>query len=282
LKWQVTHKGNFSAGFGMHSMPESILIYYATVYDKNGKETTPNTDLKLTKARHYIVGYEQRIMKNINAKVELYYQNLYDVPVENDTASYFSLINESNGFVQKVLVNEGKGRNYGVEFTLERFFEKRYYFLLTSSVYKSEYKTLVSEWRDTRFNGEFAFNFLAGKEFILGDPEKGTTLNLNTRLTYTGGQRNIPVNLEKSRETQTQVWDYENAFKNRLDNIFNVNLTASIKFNRPHATHEILIDVYNLINNQGRVQEYYNSSKDDIDYVRQLSLLPNIMYRIHF
>jgi hypothetical protein len=282
LKWQVSPKSSFSAGVGMHSMPESILIYYATVYDKNWNETTPNTDLKLTKARHYIVGYEHRLLKNLNAKLEIYYQDLYDVPVENDSTSYFSMINEQAGFVQKALVNGGKGRNYGAEFTLERYFEQRYYFLFTSSVYKSEYKTLSNVWRDSRYNGEFAFNLLVGKEFILGDSEKGTTLNLNSRFSFNGGQRNMPMDLEKSREKQSSVWIVEEGFKNRLDNIYQINFTASLKFNRPRATHEILIDVCNLLNSKGRVQEYFNEDKNDRDYVRQMSILPNIMYRIHF
>ena len=36
-------------------------------------------------------------------------------------------------------VNEGTERNYGAEITLEKFFDKRYYFLLTASRNKEEY-----------------------------------------------------------------------------------------------------------------------------------------------
>ena len=41
----------------------------------------PNRQLELTKARHYVVGYENRLREDLHLKVETYYQQLYDVPI---------------------------------------------------------------------------------------------------------------------------------------------------------------------------------------------------------
>lgn len=282
LKWNINKRSGFNLGYGKHNMPESIVTYYSNVYDQNWNQTTPNLNLDLTRADHFVLGYDQRLLKNMNAKIEIYYQNLYNVPVENIDTSNYSILNEQHGYIQKALVSKGKGRNYGLEFTLERYFEKNYYFLFTSSVYKSEYKTLSNVWINSRFDGNYAFNFLLGKEFIIGQPDKGRVLNINSRFLYTGGRKYLPLDLEASQEAGYGVYNYTNPYTSRLDDIFQMNLTVSMKFNKAKTTHEILIDVYNLLNNQGKVSEYYNAYSNEKEYGTQLSMLPNIMYRIHF
>lgn len=282
VKWDVTPRSSLNIGYGKHSMVENIVTYFSNVYDENMNVTTPNKDLGLTKANHYVAGFDQRISKNINAKIELYYQDLYDVPVENLASSNFSIINDPYGTSHKALVNSGSGRNYGLEFTLERFFDSNYYYLFTSSLYKTEFKTLANVWHPTLFDGNYAFNFLIGKEFTLGRPEKGNTLNLNTKVLYNGNRRNLPIDLEASRKLGDTVYDLSNPYSQRLGNIFQANFTASLKFNRKHVTHEILADFYNVFNNQGRISEYYNQFSKEIEYGTQLGLMPNIMYRIHF
>ncbi len=282
LKWSPNSRSSFNAGYGKHSMPENIVTYFTQVYDDNMLASTPNKNLELTKADHFIVGYEQRILKNINAKIELYYQSLYDVPVENKESSSFSVINDTNGQTFAALVNEGKGRNYGVEFTLERYFNNSYYYLLTGSLYKSEYMTLTRQWYNTLFDGNYACNFLVGKEFTLGNPDKGNTLNLNSKILFNGNRKYLPVDLEASRNLGSVAYDYSKPYEDRLDNVFQVNFTASLKFNRKHVTHEILFDFYNLLNNRANVSEYYNAYTEKVEYQKQMALMPNVMYRIHF
>ncbi|MBN1767701.1 MAG: TonB-dependent receptor [Prolixibacteraceae bacterium] len=282
VKWNTSPRSNFNIGYGKHSMPENIVTYFTQVYDDNMNASTPNKNLGLTKANHFIAGYEHRILKNINAKLELYYQNLYDVPVENLETSSFSVLNDAGNLTFVALVNEGKGRNYGAEFTLERYFNNSYYYLFTSSLYKSEYMTLTNEWYNTMFDGNYAFNFLIGKEFILGRPERGNTLNLNSKILFNGNRKYLPVDLEASRNLGSTVYDYSEPYTKRLDNIFQVNFTASLKLNRKHVTHEILLDFYNLLNNQASVSKYYNEYTETIETAKQLALMPNVMYRIHF
>jgi len=282
IKWNISPRSNFNIGYGKHSMPENIVTYFTQVYDENMNASMPNKNLGLTKANHFVASYEQRILKNINAKLELYYQNLYDVPVENLESSSFSVLNDTNGQTFAALVNKGKGRNYGAEFTLERYFNNSYYYLFTGSLYKSEYITLTNKWYNTMFDGNYAFNFLIGKEFILGRPERGNTLNLNSKVLFNGNRKYLPVDLEASRKIGNVVYDYAEPYANRLDNIFQVNFTASLKLNRKHVTHEILLDFYNLLNNQGRVSEYYNAYTETVEFQKQLALMPNVMYRIHF
>jgi hypothetical protein len=61
------------------------------------------------------------------------------------------------------LINNGTGSNYGVELTIEKFFSKGYYGLITASIYNSNYKGSDGITRNTAFNGRYVYNILAGK-----------------------------------------------------------------------------------------------------------------------
>jgi hypothetical protein len=282
IKWDINSRNVINAGFGLHSKMESIVTYNAVIHDDNGIETTPNKKLDFSKARHFVLGYENRLMPDLTLKTEFYYQDLYNIPVENNATSTFSLLNEDDGFVDKPLVNKGTGKNYGVDITLEKYFTKSYYFMLTSSLYQSKYKTLENKERNTRYNGKYSFNFLVGKEFAIGKASKGHLLNLNTRLFYGGGQRYIPLDLAASQKDHESVYQRDKAGINKLDDVFQMNFAANYRINRPHASHEIVIDIMNITNNQARVSEYYNQYTNKKEYSRQLKMLPNIMYRIYF
>lgn len=282
LTWQLNSKQTLNLGYGSHSKIESIYAYYRIKNTEEGASFSPNKNLGLSKARHYVLGYEYRFSKNLNSKIELYYQGLYNIPVENNDTSVFTMINSDEGYVDEALVNKGKGYNYGVELTLERYFANQYYFLVTSSLYNSKYKTLENKWRNTKFNGNYSFNVLAGKEFNIGNQAGKKVLGVNAKVFYNGGLRYVPVDLEKSREEGDSEYYLSKAWNKRLDNIFQMNLCVSYRINRPKAGHEFVIDIYNLTNARGRIGEYYHEHTDKVEYDRQMNILPNIMYRIHF
>jgi hypothetical protein len=282
LNWQINPKQTINLGYGSHSKIESIYAYYMIKNSLEGKSFSPNTDLGLSKARHYVLGYGYRFTKNLNSKIELYYQDLFNIPVEDNDTSIFSMLNSDEGYVDKILVNDGKGYNYGIELTLERYFADQYYFLLTASLYNSKYKTRENSWRNTRYNGNYSINFLAGKEFNVGKVPGKKILGLNGKIYYNGGLRYIPVKLEESRLEDESVYDDSKAWENRLDEIFQINLCITFRINRPKAGHEFILDIFNLTNAQARTWEYYNEYTDRIDYDRQFNIMPNIMYRIHF
>ena len=86
--------------------------------------SSPNKDLGFTKAHHYVLSYSHRLAKNLLLKTELYYQQLFNVPVSTKDSSTFSTLNIIDGYVLDPLVNKGKGKNYGVEISLERYLQK--------------------------------------------------------------------------------------------------------------------------------------------------------------
>lgn len=282
LNWQINPKQSINIGYGSHSKIESIYAYYRINNTEAGASFAPNKNLGLSRAQHYVLGYGHRFSKNLNAKVEFYYQHLYDIPVENSDTSVFSMLNSNEGYVDDALVNKGKGHNYGIEMTFERYFANQYYFLFTTSLYNSEYKTLEDKWRNTKYNGNYSFNLLAGKEFNLSSQAGKKVLGVNAKFYYNGGLRYVPVDLEKSRLEDETEYILSRAWDKRIDDIFQMNLCITYRINRPRAGHEFVVDIYNLTNARGKTGEYYNEYTNNIDYDRQMNILPNIMYRIHF
>lgn len=288
LKYKLSPKSSLSLAYGKHSTMETIPNYFAKVRDNNGNITEPNKNLGLLKAHHYVIGYNHRLAKNVNAKVEVYYQDLYNIPVHNDSNSFVSTINEVNDFQNIDLVNAGTARNYGIEMTVEKFFSNNYYYMGNASFYSSTYKSLENKERNTTFNGGFSLNALFGKEFTQLSKKKNKTVAINLRANYTGAKRIIP--LIKDANGNVIVFpnegvgrDVSKAYENGLDNLFQMNFSASYKVNRPSATHEFSLDIINVLNNKAKVYEFYNPrAANGVGYVQQLSLLPNILYRVHF
>ena len=98
-----------------------------------------------------MLGYDQMINAHTHLKVETYYQNLYDVPVENEPTSYISLINATYSDYNTPYVNEGTGKNYGVELTIEQYLNKGFYYLGTASLYESFYTAMDGIERRSAF-----------------------------------------------------------------------------------------------------------------------------------
>lgn len=288
LQWQISRSDAFSGGYGSHSSMESVHNYFAKVELPDGSIVEPNKDLGLLKAHHFVLGYEKRFGKNISAKIEAYYQHLYNLPVENNDTSYYATINEGLEFRYVDLVNRGTGKNYGVELTVERFFQHNFYFLFNTSLYQSKYKTLEGVERNTQYNGNYLVNFLCGKEFTHLGKKKNKTLGLNAKVFFAGGKKIIPLlrNAEGNLAVDpdnNQFWDYEKAFDSKLEDVYQIILSASYKWNKPKATHELFLNLDNVTNHKGKISEFYDESEpQEIGYLTQFGFFPNVMYRVYF
>jgi len=288
LNWKIDNTNSIYAGYGKHSTMESVHNYYTKIKLADGSIIEPNKNLDLLKADHYVMGYEKRFTENLMAKFEVYYQNLYNLPVENNDTSYYATINEGTDYRYVALVNKGVGKNYGMELTIERFFNDNYYFLINGSLFDSKYKSLEGVWRNTQYNGKYLVNILCGKEFKNIGKKKNKTLAINSKVFFGGGKKYIPLLRDAQGNiavdpANNKYFDYKKAYDNKLDNFFQLNLSVSYKINKHNVTHEIFLDLMNLTNNQARIYEYYDASEPSkIGYVKQLQLFPNIMYRVYF
>lgn len=288
MNWRLNPVHSFNMGYGLHSTMENIPNYFAKVQQPDGSFEEPNKNLGFLKAHHYVIGYETRLSENLRAKVDLYYQDLFNLPVENVDTSYYATINEGIDYKYVALVNRGTGQNYGAEVTIERFFKNNYYYLITGSIYNSTYKSLEGIERNTRYNNRYLCNILVGKEFVNLGKKQNKTLGVNTRIYFRGGQPYLPLlrNAEGDLAvdpTSNSFWDYDNAYRKSMEDIYQINLSVSYKINKKNKTHEFYLDLQNLTGNLGKLNEYYDESEPgSIGHITQFGFFPNLMYKFYF
>lgn len=285
LNYKLNNKHSLNFGAGLHSRAERLSTYLVKA-DANTQFL--NTNLKLSKALHYVLGYNWRLSKNTHFKVEAYYQDLFNLPVDNTGETGYTVINAQLFDVFNItdipLTNDGKGRNYGIEFTLERFINKGFYYLTTLSLYDSKYKIGNSSYYNTRFNGNYVFNFLAGKEFKIGN--KGNkTLGVNAKFNLTGGQRFTTIDEVASIANQTEIFS-TTPFTEKVKDYYRLDIGINYQWNRKKTTHNLGLNIQNVTNRLNKtVPDYFY---DDVTNkiikttTEQNGLLPVLKYSINF
>ncbi len=278
LSYLTNNNATFSAGYGLHSQMQPLNVYSFKFQDA---PTETNKDLNFTRSHHFTVEYNKNLAKSVLLKVAGYYQHVFDAPVETDPSS-FSLLNFGTSYgniVEPYLLNNGLGKNYGVELTLEKFFSKSYYFLISNSFFQSQYQGSDKIWRNTAFNSKYIVNLLGGKEFKIG---KSGVLAVDIRLTSSGGRYTTPIDLDASRLAGEAVYLDDQAFSERYDNYFRTDFKIGYRLDMKRISQEWLIDIQNVFNNQNIYGEYYNPQTENIDTQYQLGILVIPQYRILF
>ncbi|MFH1004299.1 MAG: TonB-dependent receptor [Bacteroidota bacterium] len=283
IKWNIDSKQSISTGVGMHSQLQPMSIYFYETHNSDNTYTRTNNNLDFSKSNHFVVAYDNAFATNWRVKTEIYYQQLYDIPVET-TKSTFSVLNIGADFVipdVDNLKNNGTGDNRGVELTIEKFFNKDYYFLITASLFDSKYKGSDGIKRNTAFNGGYTLNALAGAEFNL-DKKNSKVITINTKVNYAGGKCYIPTLLAESQLQHKAVYDYAHAYEKHYPDYSRVDIKIGFKLNLRKITQEWDFEIQNILNRKNIFQQIYNPKKGDIQTEYQLGIFPMMTYRILF
>jgi len=292
LRLGFKHKfpGNQSvfAGGGMHSQIQPLYTY---VDNRKGVGNFFNKGMDFTKSIHSGVGYEKFFNKGFSVRTEAYYQYLYNIPV-TIAPSAFSMINMGSGFTRifaDSLQNTGTGYNYGLELTVQKYFDKSFFFLFSGTLYDSKYTGSDGVLRNTSYNGAYVANFLAGKEFKIG---KRNILGIGAKVTTAGGKRYGLVDLAKTNQEKDLI--YQDSMFNELQfkDYFRMDFKISWRMNAKAMTHEIGLDLVNILGTRNILSLAYAPSLDpavisDPSYQpvaqkNQLGFLPIFYYKIDF
>jgi len=282
ISWQVSQRSSFNAGFGIHSQLQPKEVYFTQTYlPATDTYSRTNEDVRMTRSNHYVIGYQQLVNSYFRIKAESYYQQLYRVPVSSAFPE-FSMLNAGDFFaIPKVdsLVNEGKGRNLGVELTVERFLNKGWYMLFTASLFDSKYTGFDGVWRNTAFNGNYVFNLLGGYELSVG---KNSTLTLDLKTVWAGGKRFVPVDFDESLAKAEEVRDWSKSFNERYDDYFRTDIRLGFRINHRKFSQEWAIDLQNITGYKSIFLESYDQKNNEVYQIYQQGFVPMFLYRVQF
>ena len=276
IKWHFSPNQSIGLAYGLHSRLEMLNYYFTKT--KTGEETNKNLDF--TRAHHLVLSYNLHIGDNYNLKIEPYVQKLYNVPVVADSS--FSFINlQGDWFITDKLINAGEGLNYGVDATFEKYMSHGFYYMFTASLFNAKYMGGDKVWHNSRYNRNYVFNVLIGKEWMLGK-NKQNILSANIRLTYQGGERYSPINETLSNIQEDVVYDDNKAFSKQLSAPFIAHTSISYKINKRNKAHEFALKVINLTGYKDFYGHRYNFFTHRVDANNESIIIPNISYKIEF
>ena len=278
IQYKTTPSSTISLAYALNSRKETTDTYFVTMTGGN-----PNKDLGLTRSHHISASFAKRFNENAMLKIEPYWQWLFDVPVEQGTT--YSILNHNMFFQDRALVNDGVGRNYGIDLTLERYLKDGYYGMLTATLFKSEYRDAQGEWHHSRHDRGFITNILGGKEWMIGRAKKNV-FGCNSRLTVMGGDRYTPIPEGTTFEDIMLRPDKSIPMDDGLDPFckqkgLNVGYAFSVKYtiNKKHTSHHFILEYLQMRTFQG--QTFNLETHEIVDKFTSLTF-PNIAYRVEF
>ncbi len=244
LKWQISPRQSLSFGAGLQSQMQARVMYFVQSSIPEGGYALTNEQMDFSKSLQFVLGYDYLITEFFRIKVETYYQYLYDIPVKQSIPQY-SILNEGTSFFldrMDSLVNLGTGLNYGLELTFEKFLNRNYFFLVTASLFESQYTGYDGVSRSTSFNSNYIFNAVGGYELPFGK-RKNRALILGLRLTWAGGRPYLPFDQQATVNAGHTVFDWENAYVPRHEDYFRTSFRVGLRRNERKFNATFLIDL---------------------------------------
>jgi hypothetical protein len=281
---------SFGIGYGMHSQLATPTVFYNQVELSDGSYHRTNTNLDFIRSHHFAFSYDWSITENTRLKTELYYQYIYNVPVNKMRQDSYSLLNQGANFEvfsPDTLINSGSGRNYGAELTLERFMSRGFYYLGTVSLFESKYRGSDKVERNTAFNSNYIVNLLAGKEFNLKfrkkkEEKRKKTFTINLKTTLSGGQRYSPINTVESMAAQKPVYKDELAYSKQFPYYNRTDLKLIYKMNGKRITVEWSLEITNIFDQKNVYTQTFNHKTGETYFTYQLGRMIIPQYRIIF
>lgn len=276
LSYQVSAKQNLSLAYGLHSQVQLPQVYFAL------SGASQHDQLELTKAHHIVLGYKNQLNTSTHLSVETYYQSLFDVPISLIDSNSFSALNLLEGTVDDWLTNEGTGKNYGLEISLQKYLTNGYYFLANATLYESKYTGSDGIERDTRYNGNYIANATIGKEWKWAKKERPSILGVNVRVVYLGGFRETPIDVQASKIENTTIYFENEAFSIQQAAYFKTDLRIYWKRSKITRSSTLALDIQNATNQQNIAFNYFDVEQGAIITKYQLGLIPILTYRLAF
>jgi hypothetical protein len=275
IRWQMSDKAQLSFSYGLHSQMQTPQLY-AAEYSNTGF-SGGNQKLAPSKSNQYVLGYQRDFGRAGNLKLEAYWQQQFQIPVNE--AMRFSAVNQTESIVFLSLENKGKARNIGLEATYQKLLTDNYYLLVSASVYDATYKVGDDVRRDSRFNGRHTFSFTGGKEFR---GQRGGLWGLNAKVLWLGGFRDMEVNEQDSRQYNATVYTNQYTYNVQMKDYFRPDLRIYWKKSRPGFSRTLAIDLQNVSSTKNEAYRYYDTIERKVVIQKQLGLIPVVSYRWEF
>lgn len=293
MNWKFLPRHTISIGYGWHHQMQNYLaMFYTPIIGQNSAGqpiySKASQKLKFTSSHHFVLEYNWIMAQDWRFKLQGYVQLLDQVPVEVDSSSY----SDANVGVifydvyKKEVMNKGQVRNMGVNLTVEKFFSRDYYGLLSGSYFTSNYTGSDGVWRRTIFSNTYIVNLLFGKEFKFGK-RKRQAFFVDVRLSAMGGRPYTPIALEETfasfQSGDQEIITQQNAVNTQsLEYFYQVDLKVGVRLNTQKSMHTIKVDFFNIANIKNPFGVRYSEAYDPFNTNQQIQGQEEVIYQRGF
>ena len=283
IKYRPAERHTLSLSGGIYAMMQNHTFYFVKTPLPDGSIALTNHNLDFSKSAQISLAYDVNLAQDLNLKVEGYFQQLYSIPTATGEARGFSALNLGAGenavAREDSLTNVGLGRNYGVEVTLEKYFSRNFYLLLSATLYRSLFTDGVTKkYHPGAFDGRYILNLSGGYELPL---PKGWTLLFNLQGSYAGGIRYMPFDKAETIRLRKAVIDASNYYSEKYPDYARLNLSLGYRHSSPRWSDELRIELQNVTNHKNVSFYNINVHTGEVRPYALMGFMPMAHYRVY-
>jgi len=283
ISYQVNPRQTLSFAYGLYGKILPMAGYFYTLRDTVGttiNESFPNKDLPIIKANHFILSYNYALPSGLKFSAETYYQNLFNVPIDTDANSLYWMLNTRSSFPERPALSDGRGENYGIDLSVEKFFSNRFYFLITGSFFKSYFYPKNGERYATTFANDYVSALTMGREFEF---KKDRILQIGGRFLYNGGNRYTPVDEAASIAAGQYIGDVNLTNTERIPDYIRLDTRIAWSYNARKIAGRISLDIQNVLNRKNPNNIGYDAENNELFFRNHTSgLVPVLSLQFDF
>ncbi|RYM33266.1 TonB-dependent receptor [Brumimicrobium glaciale] len=233
-------KWNISASVGSYYK----LPVYTALGFRDSTGNLANKGLEYINSIHYTIGTQFIPRNDLRFTFETFYKDYRNYPVSiSDGISFANIGTDFSTVGNDSYSSVGRGRVYGFEAYMQQKLIKNLFYILSTTVYKSEFSGVDGVFRPSTWDYGFVVSTTFGYKF-----KKNWDLGIKYRVS--GGQPYTPFDLSASRmnylTTGVGTLDFAQINEKRLPLFQQLDLRVDKKINFKNVSLTLFLDIQNV------------------------------------
>lgn len=236
-----------------------------------------NRDLKQAQAQHFVAGVEFFPEEDLKLSVEAYYKRYlnYAASVAIPQLSYANAGANFGTFGTEHLVSESNGFARGADFFLQKKLSAQFYAMLGYAISDIQFAGRDGILRPSAFDFRHIFTAIGGWKF-------SDALEVSARWRFSGGTPYTPIDIERAREVNQLVFDFNRFNANRFQDYHRLDLRIDWRNFFGGWNMVSYVEIQNVYNRQNPFTLIWNQRRSEVETVNQWAFLPVGGVKIEF
>jgi hypothetical protein len=233
-------KWNISASFGSYYK----LPVYTALGFRDASNSLVNQSLEYINSIHYTIGTQFIPRNDLRITFETFYKDYRNYPVSiSDGISFANIGTDFSTVGNDSYSSVGRGRVYGFEAYMQQKLMKNLFYIISTTVYKSEFSGLDGVFRPSTWDYGFVFSTTFGYKFK-------NNWDLGVKYRISGGQPYTPFDLAASQTnyltTGVGTLDFSQINEKRLPVFQQLDIRVDKKINFKNVSLTLFVDIQNV------------------------------------